>query len=135
MKLESQIQARQYSIHLGLPACEDEDKPTFFFGALARAQLVDSASGDGYFDDLTWSTEELPAEYGESPNMMLKPADVPIQSEDRIYSSKTATFHIEQQQQEEGRHLGGFERIKIVTQGDSASGMQTMAEPAGSNFR
>ena len=108
-KLESQIQARQYPIHQGLAACEDEDKPTFLFGTLARAQLVDPTAGDGYFDDLPSSLEELSAVYGENPNMMLKPAVLPVQSEDRINSPKTASFHIELQQQEEGRHLGGFE--------------------------
>ena len=134
MKLESQILARQYPLHQGPPASEDEDKPTFFFGVMARAQLVDPAASDGYFDDLPSSIEERSAEYDKSPNMMLKPADLSVQSEDRIISSKTTIFHTEQQQ-EKGRHLGCFERIKIATQGDSASGMQTMAEPEGSHLR
>ena len=64
MKLESQIQVQEYPLRQGPPASGDEDKPTFFFGALARAQLVHPSAGDGHFDDLLSITQELPAERG-----------------------------------------------------------------------
>ena len=50
-KLKGQSEARQNPDRLSL-AGEDEDKPTFFFGASALAQLVDPIGGDGHFDDL-----------------------------------------------------------------------------------
>ena len=50
-KLESQMPVyhRPCQPPLGL---EEEDKPTFFFGAFARAQLVAPIEGDSHFDDL-----------------------------------------------------------------------------------
>ena len=64
-KLESQILARQHLFRAPV-AWEDEIKPTFFFGELARAQLVYPIEGDVHFDDSWSSKEELSAEFEES---------------------------------------------------------------------
>ena len=38
---------------------DGEEKPTFFFGARARAQLVDPIVDDSHFDNLAISIQEL----------------------------------------------------------------------------
>ena len=38
---------------------EDEDKPKFFFGAAAQAQLVDPIKGDEHFEDLPSLVKEF----------------------------------------------------------------------------
>ena len=51
-KLESLI--RQQTSRTPQPplAGDSKDKPTFFFGAFARAQLVDPIGGDDHFEDI-----------------------------------------------------------------------------------
>ena len=47
-KLQSSLARLQLSQKLS-HAYDTEDKPTFFFGPFARAQLVDPIEGDGHF--------------------------------------------------------------------------------------
>ena len=62
-------------------ACHDEeDKPTFFFGELACAQLVSPIEDGGHFDDSWNSMQGLSAESVESRNIMNMPANLPLQS-------------------------------------------------------
>ena len=111
-------------------AWEDETKPTFFFGELARAQLVSPIEGDVHFDDSWSSMEELSAELEESRTIMNMPANLPIYSDDGFSSPRGTIFHIERQQRE-----GGHERIQAVSQGDNAQPMRPIANPEHASAR
>ena len=104
------------------PACEDEDKPTFFFGAFARARLVDPIEGDSHFDDLSASIEQFSAKQAKKSDTVdgLAP---PV----RHNSSTTTILHIEKRHP--APNESRFNRIEIVTQGDSTPAMPSRTTP------
>ena len=78
-KLESLV--RQHSSKQPQPPLADdsEDKPTFFFGAFARAQLVDPIDGDAHFEDISPKIVELTASQVQDSNEKFKIASLLLQ--------------------------------------------------------
>ena len=129
-KLESQMH-RPCAEPLGL---EDEDKPTFFFGAFARAQLVAPIEGDSHFDGWASSTDRLPSKQGEAPDITAKLATLLPQSEDRDSKVKsTTTFHIEEQKAAPGENR--YQRIEIRSRGENMPETHTLAAPERAPLR
>ena len=105
-------------------ASEDDEKPTFLFGALARSQLVDPIEGDHHFENVNSSLEELFAGKAQDTKVVLKRAGL---SDDANSQASTQVLHIEKRNQEPGENR--VERITITLQNASAPAMQTMSAP------
>ena len=125
IKIFEKLLLRSQAQHLPCqqpPAREDEDKPTFFFGAFARAQLVDPIEGDGHFDDLSASIEQFSAKQAEEFNTedgLARPV--------RHSSPTTTILHIEKRHPAPSESR--FNRIEIVARGDSTLAMPSSATP------
>ena len=90
-------------------AAEDEDKPTFLFGALARAQLVEPIEGDNHFENVNSSLEELFAGKAQDTKVVLKRTGL---TDDEDYPASTRVLHTEKRNQEPGENR--VERITIT---------------------
>ena len=99
-------------------AFEEGQKPTFFFGALAREQLVDPIEGDGHFEDAARTIEELLAVSEQTPKAVDGGARPPTESADRNGPTETTVSDVEKLPiQERGENR--VDLIRITLRSDS----------------
>ena len=103
---------------------EDDEKPTFLFGALARSQLVDPIEGDHHFESGKSSLEKLLAGKAQDSKVVQKRAGFFDDADD---PASTQVLDIEKLNQEPGEK--NADRITITLQDASAPAMQTMSAP------
>ena len=106
-------------------SCQDEEKPTFLFGALARSQLVDPIEGDCHFENVAISMGEMFARYAQKTKVVQNRTGLMTVTGDRDGLANATVLVFERKNQAPGANCD--ERTKITLQGASAPAMQTMS--------